>query len=316
MTAPRRSTLFATFAASLLLTACQGAATPATLSQPGTSTTAPTSASASPSASPQGLVSCPPAQPLTSLAVLARTDISPDDLLALPDGTVWLSDPDSGHIEHLAADGHVLTRTADSQAPEGMVTVGGSIVLAEQTTNRLVRFTPPDTTRSTVLTLPSRGTAAGVDGIGLDVAGGRVLIPDSPHGTLLSANPDGGGVRTLATGLGRDVAAAVGPDGAIWVAVEGTRGLLRVPAAGGSATAVGGSALTQLDDVVVVGSLLYATSLTTNEVVAIDPTTGADRVLVTGGQSLQGLALLPDGRLALADSTSHLIATLTPCAAG
>jgi sugar lactone lactonase YvrE len=308
-----RSALVASFAASLLLSACQGASTPVAATPSQTLSTAPSSTPASRTATPPTLLGCPAAQPLTSLTVLARTDISPDDLLAMPDGTLWVSDPDSGNVEHLTARGQVLQRFPDAQAPEGMVAIGGSIVLAEQRTNRLVVFTPPSPTRSTVLTLPARGAADGVDGIGFDPGSGRLLIPDSPHGTLLTATLDGAVVRTLATGLGRDVAATVGPDGAVWVAVEGSRGLLRVPAAGGRATAVGGSGLVQLDDVISVGSLLYATSLTTNDVVAIDPATGADRVLVTGGHSLQGLALLPDGRLALADSTSRVIATLAPC---
>ncbi|HSP65724.1 MAG TPA: hypothetical protein VLO10_05995, partial [Candidatus Deferrimicrobium sp.] len=302
MTAPaRRSTVIASLA-TLLLTACQGTAT-STPSPTAASTGAPTSASVSPSASPRGLAACPPARPLASLTALARTDISPDDLLAMPDGTLWVTDPDSGHIEHLSSDGHVLTSIVDAQAPEGMVAVGGWIILAEQTPNRLVGFTPPNTARSAVLSLPPRGSAQGVDGIGFDSASGLLLIPDSPHGTLLTATVDGTVVRTMATGLGRPVAAAAAPDGAIWVAVEGGRGLLRVPAAGGSATAVRGRDLTQLDDIILAGSLLSATSLTTNPVVAIDPQTGADRVLVTGGHALQGLAILSDGRLAVADST-------------
>ena len=40
--------------------------------------------------------------------MLARTDLSPDDLLALPDGSVWVTDPAGGSIEHLTPDGHVL----------------------------------------------------------------------------------------------------------------------------------------------------------------------------------------------------------------
>jgi sugar lactone lactonase YvrE len=314
MTAQHRSTVLASLAASLLVSACQVAATPATPPPTGASSNStPATASTSAAESQSALSNCPKPQALTSLTVLARTDISPDDLLALADGTMWVSDPDHGHIEHLAADGHVLTRIADELEPEGMVAVGRDVVLAEQATNQLVRFTPPDTTRSTVLTLPSRGAAEGIDGIGIDPTGARLLIPDSAHGTLLSAATDGSATRTLATGLGRDVAAAVGLDGAIWVAVEGKRGLLRVPPEGGTATGVGGSDVTQLDDVVAVGQLLYATSITTNAVVAIDAATGADRVLVTGGHSLQGLALLPDGRLAIADSTSRVIAMLVPC---
>jgi hypothetical protein len=113
--------------------------------------------------------------------------------------------------------------------------------------------------------------------------------------------------------MGRDVAATVGPDGAIYVAVEGDHGLLRVPPAGGAALPVG-AGLAQLDDVITVGALLYATLLVTGEVVAIDPTTGAFRVLATGIGAAQGLSLLAGGRLAVADSTTHVIATVATCA--
>jgi sugar lactone lactonase YvrE len=245
--------------------------------------------------------------------VLARTDLSPDDLLARPDGSLWVTDPAGGSIEHLAPDGHVLARMADAQAPEGMVAVGERIVLAEQRPNRLVSFVPPSSTPSTLLTLPARGSQDGVDGIGLDATTGTLLIPDSPHGTLLSAPVDGGRVVTLASGMGRDVAATVGPDGAIYVAVEGDPGLLRVPFTGGVAVPVG-AGFAQLDDVVTVGGLLYATLLAAGEVIVIDSSNGAFRVLATGIAAAQGLAVLTTGRLAVADSTNRVIATLATCA--
>ena len=311
-----RGRLSGTAASLLLLTACGSG--PAPTSSPTTQRTltpAPTaSATATGSPAPVGLGACPPAQALASLPVLAHTDLSPDDLLALPDGSLWVTDPVGGSLEHLTADGRVLARIADGQAPEGMVAVGSSIVLAEQGPNRLVSFVPPATARSALLTLPARGGQDGVDGIGLDSSGGRLLIPDSPHGTLLSAATDGSHVATLASGLGRDVAATIGPDGAIWVAVEGTHGLWRVPPGGGVAVAVG-SGLAQLDDVVSVGSLLYATLLLAGEVVAVDPASGAVRVLARGIGAPQGLALLAGGRLAVADSTTHVIATVATCTA-
>jgi len=271
----------------------------------------PTPNPATTSASPATLAACPAPRPLSALTVLARPPIRPDDLLTLPDGTLWVSDPDSGVILHLDAGGRVLQRIVLGQAPEGMVALGdGRIVLAEQTPNRLVTFTPPATATTTLITLPPRGAAEGVDGIGQVPGSGDVLVPDSPHGTLLRVTA-GGAATQLASDLGRDVAATVGPDGAIWVAVEGAHGLVRVPAAGGAAQPVGN--LAQLDDVVSAGGLLYVTALSAGEVVAVDPGTGADAVLVTGIGSAQGLALLGDGRLAVADSSSGLIAVLDPC---
>jgi sugar lactone lactonase YvrE len=295
----------------LVLSGCDGGA----LQTASTLTPAPTATgTAVTTASPRlvGLSTCTASQALAALPVLAHTDLSPDDLLALPDGSLWVTDPVGGSIEHLAPDGHVMARIADDQAPEGMVVVGATIVLAEQRPNRLVTFTPPSSVRTTLLTLPARGSQDGVDGIGLDQVVGRLLVPDSPHGTLLSAATDGSHIATLASGLGRDVAATIGPDGAIYAAVEGDRGLLRIPASGGAGVSVG-AGLAQLDDVVTAGSLLYATLLVAGEVVAVDPVTGEHRVLASGIGAAQGLALLPDGRLAVADSNSHIIATLPAC---
>ena len=297
-----------------MLTACDsGAVRPAAKLTPQSPTSAlATIFPATASPSPVGLGACPTVQPFASLPVFARTDLSPDDLLAPSDGSLWVSDPVGGSIEHLAADGRVLARIADNRAPEGMVPVGTSVVLAEQGPNRLVRFAPPAEARTTLLTLPSRGNLEGVDGIGLDSAGGRLLIPDSPHGTLVTSATDGTHELTVASGLGRDVAAAIGPDGAIWVAVEGNHGLWRIPTAGGAPVPVG-AGLAQLDDVITVGSLLYATLLVAGEVVAVDPGTGASRVLARGIGAPQGLALLAGGRLAVADSNTHVIATLAAC---
>lgn len=317
----RRSFIFATTAAAALLllgfTGCDnGAAPPASAPTrlPTPTATSTSTATAAPSPPTAGLSSCPSSQPFASLPKLAHTDLSPDDLLALPDGSLWVTDPVGGSIEHLAADGHVLARIADRQAPEGMVVSGNSIVLAEQTPNRLVSFVPPSSVLTPLLTLPPPGNQAGVDGIGLDAVGDRLLIPDSAHGTLLSADAGGRHVVTLASGLGRDVAATVGPDGAIYVAVEGDHGLLRVASAGGAGVPVG-PGLVQLDDLVTVGPLIYATLLIAGEVVAIEPATGAFRVLATGIGAAQGLALLANGRLAVADSNTHVIATVPTCAA-
>jgi hypothetical protein len=38
-----------------------------------------------------------------------------------------------------------------------------------------------------------------------------------------------------------------------------------------------------------------------------------DRALATGGQQLQGLTALPDGRILIADSDPRTISVVTPC---
>lgn len=311
----------ALLAALLALAACGTASAPRTGQATATATPAPTATPSPPEqtpspaptpAPPAGLAACPDARPFSALTVLAHPPMHADDLLAMPDGTLWATDPDAGLIVHLGARGQVLQRLEDPLAPEGVVRLAdGRIVIAQQLAGRLVTMRPPSPALTALFSLPPHGAAEGVDGLGYDAAGDRILIPDSPHGTLLALPASRGAATRLATGLGRPVGVAVAPDGSILVAVEGPRGLLRVPAAGGAATPLG--TLSQLDDVVIAGSLAYATQVVSGHLFAIDPATGASRILVTGIGSAQGLAALPDGRLAIADSRTGTIATIAPC---
>jgi glucose/arabinose dehydrogenase len=164
---------------------------------------------------------------------------------------------------------------------------------------------------STVAQLQPVPGRDGIDSIALDAPRQRLLLPDSAQGALRVVAVDGGTITTLATGLGRVVAATVGPDGGIYVAAEGTPGLWRVPAGGGSATPVGN--LHDLDEVVTAGHLLYVTELADGTVRALDPASGDSRVLATGIGSPQGLAVLRDGRLAVTDSNRGLVLALQPC---
>ena len=97
------------------------------------------------------------------------------------------------------------------------------------------------------------------------------------------------------------------------MALEGSPGLLRI-ASTGAIRAIGD--LTQADDVASAGDLLYVTLIDAGQVVAVDPASGAHRVLVNGigRAAAQGLAVLPDGRLALSDSATGLVATFSACA--
>jgi sugar lactone lactonase YvrE len=161
-----------------------------------------------------------------------------------------------------------------------------------------------------LVALPPAGADLGVDGIALDPARRRVLIPDSAAGALRALPLDGGPMVTLATGLGRAVGAVAAPDGSVYVAAEASPGLLRVDPAGG-VHRVG--RLGDLDDVVLRGGLLYVTALSGHSVLAVDPTGGGDRTLATGLGEPQGLAVLADGRLAATDSASGLIVAIDAC---
>lgn len=302
-----------TVGAGVLLTACSPAATlPSSHVVATAAPTAAASASTAATASAAGsLDRCPAARPLVALRVLARPPLRPDDLAVAPGGELWVSDPDGGHLARLDAAGRVLTLLGDPRGPEGIGVVdGGRLVLAEQKPNRLVTLRPPDPAVTELVALPPAGGRMGVDGIALDAARRRVLIPDSAAGALRALPLDGGPMVTLATGLGRAVGAAPAPDGSVYVAAEASPGLLRVDP-GGRVTAVG--RLGDLDDVVLAGGLLYVTALGGHSVLAVDPAGGGDRTLATGLGEPQGLALLPDGRLAAADSPSGLIVAIDTC---
>ena len=245
----------------------------------------------------------------TSLAVAARM-AGADDVAVARDGSVWVSDATST-VEHFSASGGVLQRISGLPAPEGIVVLtDGSLLLAEQSADRVVHMQPNGVIDRVVIQLTPRSGALGVDGIAYDTAHGLVLVPDSANGTLLSVSLSSGSVTPLASGLGRPVGADVLPDGSIAVAAEDAHGLVRVAAAGGAVAALGD--VTHGDDVVVASGLAYVTSLTTHQLLAVDPATGITTAVVDGVDTPQGLAA--DGtRLLLADSTTGTVAGVAAC---
>jgi sugar lactone lactonase YvrE len=182
--------------------------------------------------------------------------------------------------------------------------------VAQQSRSRIDRL-QLDGSLTPFLTLPNRPRKLPVDGLGFDAQRRMLLIPNSPEGTLLTTPLSVASPRVLATRLGRPVAATIGADGSIYVAAESTIGLVRVPRNGGTARRIG--VVSNLDEVVSVGNLLYTTGAGDGTVRAVDPSTGADRVLATGGHMLQGLAALPDGRLLVVDSSTHTISFVSTC---
>jgi sugar lactone lactonase YvrE len=278
---------------------------------PAPASATPTAAAPTVAAGAASLDRCPAPRSLGALPVLARPPLRPDDLLAVPGGGLWVSDPDGGHLARLDAAGHALTVIDDPRGPDGMVALGdGRLVLAEQKPNRLVTLRPPAPAVTVLADLPPAGGRLGVDGIALDAARRRLLVPDSAAGALRALPLDGGPLVTLATGLGRPVGAVAAPDGSVYVVAEVVAGLRRIGPDGAVSTV---GRLGDLDDVVTAGGLLYVTALGGRSVLAVDPATGGDRVLATGLGEPQGLAVLPDGRLAAADSTSGLIVAVDPC---
>ena len=273
-----------------------------------------TTESPSPAGSPtpsDPLAACGTAARFSALPVLARLQ-NADDVSVAPDGSIWVSDATS-ELEHVSTAGSLLQRIADTRAPEGIVVRSdGSLLVAEQKSDRVVLVQPsPPSLLRTVLQLNLPAGETGVDGIGYDPSIDAVLVPDAPNGTLLEKPVTGGTTTQLAAGLGRPVGVAMVEDGSFVVTAEDPTGLVRIPARGGTESAVPGVA--DADDVVISGPLAYVTSLGAHELLAVDLTTLRTRVLVTGVDSPQGLAQLPDGKLVLTDSTTGTIVTVPGC---
>jgi sugar lactone lactonase YvrE len=258
---------------------------------------------------------CPAAAALSTLPVLARVSGDPDDVVVTPSGSLWLSDRDGGRLLELSASGDVLRTIADPNGPEGIVVrADGKLLVAQQIPNRLDLVDPATSSFSPWLSLGATASPTqGVDGLG--ARGTTVLIPDSARGRLLTvaagASDLAGTPVVVATGLGRPVGAVDDGAGGALVVLENTPGLVRVSLATGGVAAV--AQFTSLDDVVVHHGIVYVADLAEQSLVAVDPAGGASRALVADAAAPQGLAVLPDGRLLLVDSTTRALVTVSSC---
>ncbi|HEV2310970.1 MAG TPA: hypothetical protein VGU73_10615 [Acidimicrobiia bacterium] len=258
------------------------------------------------------LTTCPASRDISTLPVFARTGLTeiPDDLTVDQAGNVWVTVEVQGHILEFGPDGTLRQDIPDRAGPEGIIVTPTTTVVADQLQSRVDRLTP-DGRVLPFLPLPNPHHRLPVDGLGYDADRQRLLVPNSPDGTLLATPLSSPAPRLLASGLGRPVAAVVGPGGFLYVAAESPVGLVRIPPRGGTARRIG--QLKNLDEVVTAGGLLYTTGAGDGTVRAVDPTSGADVVLVTGGKQLQGLTVRPDGGLLVISSVTHTISVVSPC---
>ncbi len=291
----------------------------ATPPAPPTATTVPPSATPRPPSAtpapprPTPARPAPPATAAPSGPVLLATGFgAPDDVAVDPrTGTIYFGDFGNGAINRVAPGGGKPVVVASGlRDPEGIVVLpDGALIVMEQTTNRLLHVDPQTGTHSLLRQLQNNTGQDGVDGISLDPTTGRVLIPDSPNGRLLSMLPDGSDLRTLATGFTRPTGAARLPNGDLIVADEFGNALDRVSPGGKISPIV---SIFQPDDVVVdAQGIAYANSLG-GTIYRVDPATGRRTVLLAGLQLPHGLALDPQGQLIIAEATRNRVFRLAP----
>lgn len=253
----------------------------------------------------------PPSAP--SLQIVAAVGGQPDDITVNAKGDLIWGDLARGTLQQLSG-GRITTLARGLSVPEGVVALpDGAIVVAEQGRDRVVRIDRGGT-RSVLVTLRPVAGQEGVDGLGWDARSGRVLIPDSPRGTLLSVRPDGQDLRTIVQRLGRPVDAVPDTHGNILVPDEHLGTLVAVTPYG---TIVHRGALSTPDDVAVDrAGRVWITTLGDGGLWTIDPGATAPRRVLGGLANPQGLTLDRCGDPIVVDqNTAHIVRLLRTAAA-
>lgn len=328
--------LITALGACLALAACStpSATTSATAAStpPGaTSTSAPTSGSSSTTPSTTAAPPTPsrtaaatsspaagPAPTSYRTAVVHRSTDHPDDLVLDASGRLLYSDYTNGTISRLNADGTATVIHRGLDGPEGMVLLAdGTLVVAEENTNRVLAYAPGATSPRVLAVLPGHAAKVtcheGVDGIAWDATTHTLVVPDPVTGTIYLMGPDGSGRTRLSGGFVHPVGAAVGPEGAVYVADECGGDVWRL-GAGGAHTRVARASMP--DDVTLDGHgnlLVTDVRHVNHDVRRWSLAGGGSTVLARSGLiEPQGLLVDSAGRIYVSDDKSNVILRLTP----
>lgn len=250
--------------------------------------------------------------------VILRGVGRPDDLAFDPQGRLLFSDEFDGTISRLNADGSVTRLLTDRAGPEGMVVKSdGTIIFAEQTTNRIMSLAPGASTPTVLRTLPGIPSSAnckdGVDGIAFDSTTDTIIVPDSPTGAVYRMSLNGKTFTLLASGIVRPVGAAVDSQGNIYVADECGGAVWRI-ASGGKTTRIGGFGMP--DDVIPDGYgnlLVIDLQPSIHALIRLNLATGKREILASQGYiEPQGLVIDARGDIYVADDYANMIVKYTP----
>ncbi|MHB8597300.1 MAG: Vgb family protein [Ktedonobacteraceae bacterium] len=251
--------------------------------------------------------------------VFSRGVGRPDDMVFDRQGRVLFSDFYNGTVSRLNSDGSVTVLLRGLAGPEGLIVLSdGTMIIAEQNTNRILTLAPGTTTPTVLRTLPSTQSASncdkhGVDGIAFDATTNTIIVPDSPTGNVYRMRLDGKTLTLLASNIPRPVGAAVDAQGNIYIADECGGALYRISTTG-TITRTGGFGM--LDDVafdprgnVLVIDLLPAI----HALIRIDATTGKRETLASRGFiEPQGLLVGSNDTIYVSDDYADIIVEYVP----
>ncbi|HEX6478990.1 MAG TPA: hypothetical protein VF043_09100 [Ktedonobacteraceae bacterium] len=237
----------------------------------------------------------------------------PDDLIFDLQGHLVFSDFYDGTVSRVNSDGSITVLASGIAGPEGIIFLSdGTMIIAEQRTNRILSLAPGARSPTVLRTLP--GTPAGppckdgVDGIALDPITRTLIIPDSPTGNVYRMSLDGQTLTLLASGIPRPVGAAVDQHGTVYIADE-CGGSLWTIAANGKTTRIRGFG--KLDDVALDshGNILVIDLLPSiHALIRIRRSTGRRETLASRGFiEPQGLAVDKNDNIFVSDDYANII---------
>lgn len=151
----------------------------------------------------------------------------PDDLLYYStDGSVLVGEHGDGHLAKVTPDGGLSRLPQVVLEAEGLALIGDTTYVADQQNARIVALTDGGT--RTVLQLQPVPSGENLDGISTDLNGTGLVVPDSPHGTVLFVNASGE-ITGRVGGFSRPAGAAPDPYvGGYLIADEGASAVFEV----------------------------------------------------------------------------------------
>ncbi len=308
----RRTSVICTILCCFLLLSCSGSPAPtATATATPTSTKPPPSPTPSPTPTPTAV-----APKRYTFHMVLQGVGRPDDLAFDREGRLLFSDFYAGTISRVNANGSVTVLLRGIAGPEGIVVLSdGTLIVAEQRTNRILAFAPQSTSSRVLRQLPGTPSTQqckdGVDGIAFDPTSNALIIPDSPTGEVYRLSLDGKTFTLLASGIVRPVGAVVDGQGNIYVADECGGDLWRI-APNKAKTSIGRFGM--LDDVALDthGNVLVTDLQPSIHVlIRMNLATGRRETLVNNGLiEPQGLAIDARDNIFVSDDYANLILEL------
>ena len=243
--------------------------------------------------------------PTVSARVLVGGLGTLDDIAVAPDGTIYIGNEPGGRVSAWTpSTGQLTLITGALSHPEGIIALDGLLVVCEQGKNQLSRVNPSDGSVTLFRALPNATGRLGVDGLAFDPINPSIVVPDSPHGTLLRVSLDGKTATPISvTGVGqppfmRPTGAFVRSDGTLLVADENGGDIVLRRTDGSLQTLLTGLSLP--DDVL--GDdrgNVYINSVGDGVLHRLQGTTHEQ--LITGLNAPHGLAFDLDGNLLITD---------------